>query len=72
MFLIKAFAEPRSGEAGYRRAVARQLARETGVSVRAAGRVTRANAGGNAAFTGRGRRSTPANVRTRTYRALGR
>lgn len=72
MLFIRAYAEASGGEAGYRRAVARQLAREAGVSTRAAGRVTRANAGGNAPFTGRGRRSTNTNVRSNALRALGR
>ena len=70
---IKAYASgSKGGAAGYRRAVAKQLAQETGVSTRAANKALRANAGGNAPFAGRGRRSTPTNVRKRTYRNLGR
>lgn len=66
---IKAYASgSKGGKAGYERAVARQLANEAGVSVRAAGKVTRANAAASRA----GRRSNPANVRARALRALGR
>ena len=72
MFVIRAYAEATGGTDGYTRAQARQLANETGVSMRRAMATVRANANGNAPFAGRGRRSTPASVRQRTYQALGR
>ena len=66
---IKAYASgSKGGKAGYERAVARQLANEAGVSVRAAGKVTRANA----ATKRTGRRSKGANVRANAFKALGR
>lgn len=68
---IKAYAESgNGGKAGYERAVARQLANETGFSYRQARKVTRANAGGNAPFTGKGRRSTNTNVRRNALNTL--
>lgn len=72
VFIISALAES-TGEAGYNRAVARQLQRETGASSRAARNAIARNANGRAPFTpAPGRNATNVNVRRNTAKLAGR